>query len=290
MPEFMAFCDESHDNDGRFRSIACVSLDVDHEPAVTDAVGAATRAEGLSEFKWNRCSDGRQARAAVALSDVAFKALDGGLRVDVLLWDIEDSRHEVEGRDDGANLERMFYHLLTSVMRRRPDGSAWHIVCDQKQGVAWPTLFDCLDRTGMRGQRDLVERGMFADFVKQGRYVIRRLAEVASHESPGVQLADLFAGLSVFSRQHHRRFRAWRDSQHGQGSLFASTDAPTALSRSDRSRFALVAHVNDQAKARKLGVSLDSTGGLRTRESRRPLNFWWWEPQSPKDKAPTKGS
>jgi hypothetical protein len=37
-----------------------------------------------------------------------------------------------------------------------------------------------------------------------------------------------------------------------------------------------------------LGVSLKTHGGLRTLQPANRINFWWYEPQSPEDKAPTK--
>jgi len=36
-----------------------------------------------------------------------------------------------------------------------------------------------------------------------------------------------------------------------------------------------------------MGVSLRKYKGLRTMKPSNPINFWWYEPQSDLDKAPT---
>ena len=53
---------------------------------------------------------------------VIEQALQGALGEDVLTWDTEDSRHKIKGRDDIANLQRMYYRPLrpyTSILALR---------------------------------------------------------------------------------------------------------------------------------------------------------------------------
>ena len=52
-----------------------------------------------------------------------------------------DSRHTVQGRDDLANYERMFYHLLNNSMKKRPKSATWHIRPDQRSGIDWKRLY-----------------------------------------------------------------------------------------------------------------------------------------------------
>ena len=52
--------------------------------------------------------------------DFAIKAvLEKSIRIDSLMWDIDDSRHKISGRDDTANLCRMYHHLLRNVFLER---------------------------------------------------------------------------------------------------------------------------------------------------------------------------
>ncbi len=282
--DYVGYCDESYVSAERFRAIACVSLPSIHLPTVTAKMSELLAGSGLREFKWSRCTQARERLGAIKLIDGACAAAGSyGLRIDVLLWDTHDSRHDVRGRDDAANFERMFYHLLKCVLMKRPRASRWRMFCDEKLGVDWLALRSCLRAVG---NRQPSEASLFADFMMDKQYVLRELEEVHSDDAPLVQLADLFGGLCVFSRMKFNAFLAWRNSRSGQASLLDVE--PTSLSNSDRERFPVLAHLDERTKAAKLGVSLRSHCGLRTMQPGRPLNFWWYEPQHEKDKAPRR--
>jgi hypothetical protein len=53
-------------------------------------------------------------------------------------------------------------------------------------------------------------------------------------------------------------------------------------------RFQVLYEFDGGCKNRKMGVSLKTFGGLKTLDPRRPINFWWYEPQHEMDKAPTR--
>ena len=282
--DFAGYCDESYVSAERFRAIACVSLPSKHEPLLTARFSEVLVGSGLREFKWSRCVQARERLGAIKLIDAAFAAVDSSqLRIDVLLWDTHDARHAVPGRDDNANFERMFYHLLRNVLLKRHPGSGWRLFCDEKLGVDWLTLRDCLRAVGNRRP---TEAALFAEFVARSQYVVRQLDQVHSADTPLVQLADLFGGLCVFSRLKYDAFSSWKDSCAGQGSWLVVE--PPSLSKSDKERFPVLAHLDERAKVAKLGVSLRSQRGLRTMDPHRPVNFWWYEPQHEKDRAPTR--
>ena len=79
------------------------------------------------------------------------------MRVDVLIWDMEDSRHkEVPDRDDKADFSRMYYHLLHSVLKLRwPDGARWLICPDQHGEMDCMTLEQCLGWKGWAAEAGL---------------------------------------------------------------------------------------------------------------------------------------
>ena len=284
MDSFVAYCDESYTAESRYRGVAAVSLRVEHEGAVCADLKAQLASSSLREFKWSKLVDARGRFAAEKLVSSTLRAVDThDLRVDVLIWDVQDRRHSVRGRDDNANYERMCFQLLKSVLRRRVRGSQWHVFPDEKLGVDWQTLQDCLHAVGRRPRGP---GSLFAEFLRAESYSVRRLLEVKSHEQPLGQLADFFCGLSVFSRLKFSAYSHWASTAGPQRSLFDTP--PVTASRSDQQRFQVLRHFKQQAEAARLGVSLDSSGGLRTLDPSRPVNFWWYEPQHGKDRAPTK--
>ena len=125
-PTHIAYSDESYYTTERYRSVAVVSLETDRNETLCNCFSHIVREAGVSEFKWSKLAQARERFAAQhLLNAVVRKALDGHLRVDVLIWDTHDSRHAIPGRDDIANLQRMYYHLfrtLIETVRGEHDG------------------------------------------------------------------------------------------------------------------------------------------------------------------------
>lgn len=121
---FLAFTDESNWNTGRFRAVAALSLPASEQAGLERELNRILGREGLRELKWTRVgSDGRATRVADAVFGAVVNAASSQhLRVDVLAWDILDSRHSIFGRDDAENLGRMYHHLLVHVCRQWPPG------------------------------------------------------------------------------------------------------------------------------------------------------------------------
>lgn len=214
----------------------------------------------------------------------------GGLRVDTLIWDTYDSRHQVPGRDDVANLQRMYYHLFKNVLQRRwPRGSTWRLCPDENTALDWMTVQDYLDMAGVgfRVDGDLFSGGFRLRLQRDFR--VLQISEACSAETPLCQLADLFAGLGAFSHLAYDRYESWLNPQSGQMQLELGLDSSSREpGKSDRERFVIMKHLDDECKKRKMGVGLKSSWGFQTHDPRQPINFWLYEPQHPDDKAPVK--
>jgi hypothetical protein len=116
-----------------------------------------------------------------------------------------------------------------------------------------------------------------------------RISEACSSDTPLCQLADLFAGLAAFSHSAYSRYAAWLSVQSGQMELELGFDnAGSEPSKSDRERFPIMKHLDEQCKKRQLRVGLRCSKGFKTHDPRKPINFWSYEPQHPDDKAPVK--
>lgn len=60
------------------------------------------------------------------------------------------------------------------------------------------------------------------------------------------------------------------------------------MGKSDRERCIVLNEFEVALSKNKLSVSLRSSKGLRTRNPAERMNFWWYEPQHSKDKAPIR--
>ncbi|OYW04890.1 MAG: hypothetical protein B7X11_02445, partial [Acidobacteria bacterium 37-65-4] len=119
-PSHVGFSDESQHNQGRFRSVALLSMALSDARSWHTALRGLLDESGVAEFKWSRLGGARERFAANKLLNFAVhEARHRRLRADVLIWDTEDGRHKVEGRDDQANLQRMYFHLHVNVLHRR---------------------------------------------------------------------------------------------------------------------------------------------------------------------------
>ncbi|QSR84166.1 DUF3800 domain-containing protein [Methylacidimicrobium sp. B4] len=288
----IGFADESNWKTGRFRSLGLISTSACFVDALDTELRELLEKSQLTEFKWNKLAGAKERFAANRLCAFAVKEASAHhLRIDVLVWDTEDSRHTILRRDDIANLERMYYHLFCNVLRKRwPNDAVWRLHPDEHTELDWGTLQDCLAAQSTRVKIDdsLFAGGPFPIRLRRD-FGIEVIQSVHSEANPVLQLADLFAGLAVFSRNKYEKYEQWRANQSPQARLFDSAEEQVSMSQSERARFQVLKEFDELCKGSKLGVSLKSTQGLRTRDPKNPINFWMYEPQHPEDKAPQKG-
>jgi hypothetical protein len=285
----VAYSDESYHNRGRYRSIAVVTSEAERSQLFSQALRELLDDSEVSEFKFQKLRQARYRFAAQKIVDfVIERALCDTLRVDVLIWDTEDSRHRMQGRDDVANLQRMYYHLLNNVLKRWPGDNSWGLYPDRNSALNWETVSDFLDVAGVAPASTLQEPALFHIRLRH-EFHIEEVEELDSKENPLCQVADFLAGMSVFSRHRFNAYCCWKERQHGQLRLFPD-DPPVCLSNSDGERCRVLDYMNTSCKDHGLGVSLKTRQGLWTPDPNNPINFWFYEPQHPEDKAPARSS
>lgn len=292
LPTHVAFADETQHNDGRYRAVCVVSVRREDARRIEGRVRSLLDESGVSELKWKKLTGAKMRFAASKVVEYAVAgAVRGDLRIDTFVWDTEDSRNKVEGRDDRANLQRMYYRIFRAVLRGRwPRGGRWMLCPDYNSLIDWGALGDYLASAGSRREMRIDLFAPERDRRWVHDYGIHQIKEVASHESPLIQVADLFAGLAVYSRGCFLRYEQWRRLEVAeQLELFGEVGAAqVTLSASDRERCPVLHRLAERCSAHKLGVSLESRHGLETRSPRDPINFWLYRPQRASDKAPTK--
>jgi len=289
----IGFADESYWNTGRFRSLGLVttSLVKDNYLKLEDNLSELLHKSGIQEFKWKNLRRCKERFAAIEMSRFAIEnALAGKLRVDVLIWDTHDSRHDVPGRDDIANLQRMYYHLFLNVLRARwPNNAIWRLHPDEHTALNWETVRDFLEanNTNFEVVNSLFSAEGFKLRLRQ-EFAIEEIQQVSSEEYHLLQLADFFAGLAVFSRDKFDEYLNWLQVNSLNPSLFGKEEATREPSGSEKERFQVLKWFDDACKQSQLGVSLKTKRGLWTPDPRNPINFWLYKPQHPEDKAPHK--
>ncbi len=288
----IAFSDESYWNIGRFRALGLLTLRYSDLPFLQTEAHAILDESDVTELKWTKLRTAKQRFCAVKFCQFAVdEAQSGRLRIDVLTWDIQDSRHTVRRRDDVANLQRMYYHLFKNVLRKRwPGDWVWRLCPDENTAVDWESVEDFLSAEGSKldVRADLFAQSKFRVRLRT-EFGIEKIEPRDSVQQPLVQVADLFAGLAVFSRSKYNCYEVWHRTHGPQPPLFpVNADSQVQLSGADQDRCEVLAEFEGMCKGRRLGVSLKTNRGLKTYNPRNPINFWWYEPQHDLDKAPVK--
>jgi len=293
---FVAYSDESNWNTGRYGSIGLITLPNGLTENTKRRFREELQSSGVSELKWSNINGAKQRDVALAFLNVAFNLIDRGqLKIDVIVWDRRDSRHSVQKRDDLANLGRMYYHLLSNVLKRKwPENSIWKLIPDEHTGIDWSKLHEVLNYKGERLESvgspfnlaSLMEWDT-ADFAPRlvRDFQVATLEQGKSEEEPLLQLADLLAGLVCFSWEAYPRYEIWQSQKHPL--LFEAEDQ-SDYSRSDKARFPILEKFNELSKQRKLQISLRTHRGLKSMGAHQPVNIWQYRPQSEHDKAPTR--
>lgn len=283
----IAFADESNWRTGRFRSISLTTATAaDARQFHLDLV-QLRRNHGTEEFKWKSI----HREHGLGLADFLFGRL-GKIRMDVLIWDMEDSRHKDLGRrDDLSNFSRMYYHLLHHVLKRRwPDDACWLICPDENKEVNWRKLEECLNWKSWTFEHNLFTGGTAFPAAREF-YNISEVRPSCSKKYPLIQLADLFAGLGAYSYTCFHKYEAWKAANSGQASVFSTETGysqDVSFSAIDKERLPILHHVRETAREKALPLSLKTSRGLQTKNPKAPLNFWLYVPQRPEDRAPVR--
>lgn len=281
-----AFSDESGHNIGRHRSIGMISLPFDRLNRIEEDLLDICKSYGvknLKNLKWARLKNNKKRDCAKSIIEYTVeKSIYEKLRVDVVVWDIEDSRHKVMRRDDVQNLQRMYYHLLKNVFIKRWLGlNTWKVCPDQNFAIDWDDMAFFLEYSSLVAEIHRSDTDPVLSIKLKNKCVLD-IEEGSSSDNILIQVADLFAGMARYSRENYNTFEEWI-TRH----ITKSPSSHIRLSNADKHRCSIMHDFNTLCKSYKLGVSLKTTRGFKTFNPNNPVNFWTYNPQSDKDKAPT---
>ncbi len=280
----VAASDDSKHQDGQFNSLSLVTLKYCDAGKLQREIFNILKESEVKELKWHDLDGARDRFAANKIIEFVFNNYKK-IRIDILVWDLNDSRHrDLIKRDDNENLVRMYYHLVYRTLSKYwpTQGNCWKWRPDEQVSVNWDTLYDCLNNKLNKCVRDLFQNN--PDFEKID---LRRIIPSNSIKYPLIQIADLFAGMGAYSWGHYEKFKKWKIYQSKQATFFPRENL--SFSQSEKERFKVIDDFNAKCKKNGLRIAFDSTNGFKSHNPYNFINFWFYEPQSILDKAPKKG-
>jgi len=249
------YTDEAQFNVGRCRGLAMISLPEAAAPSLGRSLGKLLQSSDLAECKWEKVRSARTYFAGRKLLAWTIRQVERSrLRVDTLTWDTLAASRSGQGVPHITNLRRMYRALLEEILPERWGVAAtWQLYPDEQSAMPWDQLV-------------------------VGLPMVRGIVACHSHEQPLIQLADLFAGLAVYSRDSYDLYERWLCEPPHLRSREAPD--PTAhgeeYSASDRVRCLLLDEFYTACTLRHLGISLRTRRGLYTSDPSRPVAFHWW--------------
>jgi len=281
----VAFSDDSSHREGRYNGLSIVTLEKCYYRRFRNRLQEILEDSGVrSEFKWEKLKNAKYRFVAEKFIEFVFRRKEK-LRIDTIIWDLEDSRHKnVLGRDDEENLVRMYYHLVSTTLSKRwpIEGCCWKWHPDIQSSVDWVTLQDCINNKKHKCVKDLFHEN--PDFE---RVNLSSIKPSNSIRFPFIQLADFFAGMGSYSCGHFDIYEKWELLNNPQKSLFYSSEE-LSFSNSEEERCRIIKKFNTRCKRNNLQIAFKTTRGFRSYQPDNFLNFWFYKPQSKNDICPTK--
>ncbi|OGF44969.1 MAG: hypothetical protein A2452_08350 [Candidatus Firestonebacteria bacterium RIFOXYC2_FULL_39_67] len=213
------------------------------------------------------------------------------IRIDVLVWDTQDTRHTIEDRDDTKNLEIMYYRVLTHAFNCwKTKSLQWAFYPDENGKIKWENIIAHTEKKNLSKDKAL-EQTLFGLVENMHIVAINDHKQVESIKEPITQLIDVFTGFGRYSIENGSAFLKWREENKNkeQSCLFEAEKEEDLSSNSDLARYEVLRCLDAECKKNKLGVSIKGKGYLWTPKPSNPINYWLYEVQHQLDKAPLKG-
>ena len=291
---FAVYSDESGTFTKRFQSIALINGQVSTLTELKQHLQKILREKQVSEVKFELIRthlpiiEAAQGFLHCLITKYACKET---IRADILTWDTQDSRHAIQGRDNRANLERMYYKVFVHAARQWKNQREWKFYPDENSQVNWGELAHVLNRTPIIKHQTNQQPLFRSDEPKQALNVEHTLP-LKSTEEPLIQLADLLAGMARFAKEEGEHCLSWLDTwgnkKQPQLPNFLCEDELNEPIRTKQNRFRLIGEFDALCKRYGMGVSLRRKKCLWTGKNTNPVNFWNYEPQHDYDQAPKR--
>jgi len=241
----------------------------------------------VKECKWYNLESAKDRFAIQKVINLCLEYADSEqFRIDVLVWDSEDSRHKVIGRDENKNLMNMYIQLLKNVIVRRWKGNGvWQIFPDTNTVIDWAHLLNILRKIdAYNDDSDLMLDKAWNQF--RSMHSIVSIEQTDSKFTGLCQAIDIFTGMSVFSFEKRKVFNEWCRNHSYQSLLFSEEEFK--LSNKDIEQSTMLKYFLDKASTKNVKTYFDSSIGLVTKDPNQVINIWLYFPKRLSDKVPTR--
>lgn len=283
------FSDESgYIGESRHGSIAVVSGSKSATKEINDFIKKSLGEK--TEIKFSTISSRKHQEIAKYLINKSIEFIRvNKLKICVIVWDKQDSRHDIPNRCDIRNLIIMYYRVLRHSIKNWSSETNWAFYPDQQTSIDWGNLINIVTLKQI-SSKEISSQTLF-DFFNESIFpIIKTTRELDSKDFPIIQLADLFAGIARTSREHSILYHKWRlmEDSKTNPSLFPEHDIDIKISNSKIVKFEILHHFYEQSRHYRLGINFSENSYFKTYDPSNSLNFWHYKPQGEYDKAPTK--
>lgn len=292
---YAAYSDKSGTFTRRFQSIALVTGKTDALDELSKLLTHVLAQKQVAEVKFELV------RTHAPMLEAAYAFLEclviqfanvNKARLNVLTWDTQDARHTISGRDDIANLERMYYKMFMHVARQWQVRSTWKFFPDENSHIDWSEFIRILNSAPLTRHRK--NPSLFPETQVYQSLKVAEAHPLDSLKEPLIQVADLLAGIARFSREEGAQCVTWLDTwgnklQPRLPNLCCEED-PNEPIKTKQNRFWLLGEFDRMCKKCKMGVSLREKKCLWTPNGSNSINFWNYEPQHEYDQAPRRAN
>lgn len=285
------FSDESSSKSKRYNSICAISGKSSIIDQLLNNLKKILTKHGIKEVKFSEIKTHKS--KIECAKEFFLKAIEyasnNQLRIDVIIWDLQDSRHSIPGRDDEENFKRIYFHLLRHIVE------SWKVFnCnfypDERSTFNYNEIIDYLNSTKYPRKEPFIIK-MFKE--EKIKFNFCEIIPQKSENNPLVQLADLFAGFACFSKENADIFKKWKSKieKEKYPSLFGDFgEREEDEKETIKNRFEIIELIKSECKKCGIKVSLNTNNYLKTFDPNERINFWHYEPQGEYDKAPIKKS
>jgi len=285
MKRGVIFSDESGiDRRNRFGAICTISGPREVLIKLHSELNKALESYERSDFGFSKVKGQKNLNLAKELVDICLNYIHSRkIWVHILVWDKNDSRHRVQGRDDNANLSRMYYHILKQVHVDWEYIDDWSFYPDQFSAIEWSDdVINFIRSTKFYNDPNLFESEeplvSFPEYLK--------VEEKDSKSMSIIQLSDLFAGIVRVSRDKSQEFEAFSEIIPNQLELFAVD--PLSISNNLKPKLELLKYFREESSKMRLGVNFSVNKYFATFNKRNNIFIWHYSPKGDYDKAPVK--
>lgn len=284
MKSGVIFSDESGiDRRNRFGAICTISGPREVLLKLHSELNKVLDSYKRSDFGFSKVKGRKNLNLAKELVDIGLKYIHSKkIWIHILIWDKNDDRHRVQGRDDNANLARMYYHIIKQVHIDWRNIDDWSFYPDQFSAIDWSDdVIKFIRNTKFCEDPNLFESEPLVRFPE---YL--KVEEKDSKVMSIIQLSDLFAGIVRASRDKNQEFEAFLEIISNQLELFKNDSV--SISNNLEPKLELLKYFREESSKLRLGVNFSVNKYFATFNKKNNIFIWHYSSQGDYDKAPVK--